>query len=402
MSYLGLQNYILTKAKSIARDASYETIITGVIKASAFSGYRVVLTHSNSEVNNVMALFSDDYQVGDRVYLIITELDVSESNQGGRYYILGKVSTIEKDYTSLTLEDRFEEVEKNGVVSLVFSDTDITNITDGAFLGTLNECSSMMLTGEFTFVGEIEEEYGIKMTIQYGENEIEEFLLTSSYFNGNPYIKGNTTYQKRIFATGVNPFRQITQVKAELVGENFTVNNLSLHAGNLLDVSKGLEIVIEPAAAGNKNYFLYNDANDTVKLKALFYNNSILLDEENIHYYWFIKDDSITEDSPNYFEKIGKGWKILNSFSIVNSIDEKGTFGKFDDYKSSTSIEIKVSDLSSGVYENSVVCYIVYNKCEIKSKNYSVYNLSAYNFSSTFVAKDKQGSTTTRPVRLTN
>ena len=67
MSYLGLQNYILTKAKSIARDASYQTIITGTIKASTFSGYRVTLTHSDSEVNNVIALFSDDYQVGDRV-----------------------------------------------------------------------------------------------------------------------------------------------------------------------------------------------------------------------------------------------------------------------------------------------------------------------------------------------
>lgn len=181
--------------------------------------------------------------------------------------------------------------------------------------------------------------YGIRFYLKFMDNTFGETVTRVYTFDtykmeGNPYSFFNKTSQKAIFEIdginfiGIEKIELFTQRfpnQDENTKDDIFISNLSIKGMNQLSQEEIDSVSLSFVA--RKGYIFNDKSNndDTRTIQAIVRVLGKVVNEvsQNLKYYWFIQNVSITESNPFYLKYGGYGWKCLNDYSVLSS-DEKG------------------------------------------------------------------------------
>lgn len=275
------------------------------------------------------------YIEGQLVYLLIPENDMTKKK-----IIIGLADVVEPEQRAAVKEliDSYNKISVNALESgdLYQLDADLpldkiplTQVNENMFNNALAKADALYIGGVFD-TSSLKRPYGkgiygLEVVLKDNLDNTKTYRLTSDGMNGEPNkyskvhqysiysIASNRTYtlqSARFFCEeygnrniGDNPYSEDDPQDFEIFGEKF-----ELYALNYVDDS---------ASSGDYtlNYetpngiFFENDKTE-LPVKAIVKNLGITLNNQ-VKYFWFQKNSSVTTDDPNYHPEGGEGWELV-------------------------------------------------------------------------------------------
>lgn len=204
-----------------------------------------------------------------------------------------------------------------------------------------------------------------------GDVKSKTLVFNDTDVNGYPFKQGGKAEQKKLFKLFQiedEPF-ECSKITINNNNENITLIEPKLTTGSLADTLKFL--TVEISSRGDKTFLSKEDASSgkTVTLDAVVkYNNSVISNDE-LKYYWFIKDESEEKVHP----LIGEGWKCLNKLTESTALKSDGDEEASKEYEANNSfIELNNSTLSG--FSNMIKCIVFYRDFPKESNEAIIYN----------------------------
>lgn len=407
-----LKKYIQKIAEKMIDGSGSSYVKTGIIKSSELGYYKVQLMESGEtdSVDAVNLYTNTNFVKGDWVYLI--SADVKRGNTFKTdYFIVNTVDKIQHQFDNLTDWERLlaEDTTFNDSVEHSIGFTKDGFITEDP-IATLNSGNNAAILNAVRLQGTIgvsavfttlnsedtknpylaplptRTNYGLKVVITYEDDTKEAFYLDTPWFNGQPFNLNNSE-QHRTFRPGAKA-ATAKEIKIfafvdkdwETKNTNYqiSVSNLVVKVGTLFFTLNDFSVKVRNT---NGKIFLNKsqgiNSTDKIVLQATPEYNGQVLDNASLKYFWFIKDDSITENSDGYNILGGAGWRILNEQKLISFANGE----QKQSYKSdSNEIELTHSPEVLSKYKNIIKCVVQYQLATAESDDFEVYNFNYEDF----------------------
>ena len=358
--------------------------------------------------DNIFLAYSADtkvkYTKGNLVYILIPN-----SNFDNNKTILGSVTKMGSDYIDVTDEkDQYEIIgnnicQQNKEFKLSTYETAVKVLYDAKTsvdeLGLsefdageyLSSATYLMLTASIKtniaasqrYLGN----YGLLVEAEFKDNTGTDTIVSKSYIldvnvmTGNPYKYIQTSPQYNFYiANGAN-FKRFTKISLfvkdfpeqkkseEILPEDYDIiiSNIGIYAAKKNEAdSNGYSVSFSVPQGLYFNEKQTNDKHITAIVKAK--NIALTAESANMSYYWFIQDNSIGLDSPDYCLYGGRGWKCLNQYNTLSNDPITREWLP-------ASAEYVLSFDNAKLYDNQLKVVILYNDITLSNiisiKNYA-------------------------------
>ena len=384
-------------------DAGYDkTILAEIIEGLDTSIGKYKCKYQDSDFTAFATNLTVLYTKGQMVYVKIPANDTSSDK-----IILGLGSArTGMDFIDADLEeDTFDSLGYNGIINnasfalssyqvtkeLIIYDAEdkansLVQVDDELIAANMGKSSAIQLGAVVRTALPTEQQfnghYGASFVLEF-ENDADGSLIERIYnlddvhFTGQPYRLIQASTQRYAYPIDTANFKRIKKIylfsynfpnEDPIKPKDIFISDLEFTSGEIVNAinSSLTKIVIEPATPS----FTVDDTDDKVLLaNAQLYikGRPINSDMQDLEYYWFKEDVSITSKSPLYCEHGGEGWKCLNQSSPVTDISTMWVPG--------TSV-FQTIKADNPVRNNRYKCVVVYKGFVIK-KEFDVVNYSA-------------------------
>lgn len=358
--------------------------------------------------DNIFLAYSADtkvkYTKGNLVYILIPN-----SNFDNNKTILGSVTKIGSDYIDVTDEkDQYEIIGNNicqqdkefklstyetavkvlydaeaSVDELGLSEFDAGEYLSSATYLMLTASIKTNIAASQRYLGN----YGLLVEAEFKDNTGTDTIVSKSYIldvnvmTGNPYKYIQTSPQYNFYiANGAN-FKRFTKISLfvkdfpeqkkseEILPEDYDIiiSNIGIYAAKKNEAdSNGYSVSFSVPQGLYFNEKQTNDKHITAIVKAK--NTALTAESANMSYYWFIQDNSIGLDSPDYCLYGGRGWKCLNQYNTLSNDPITREWLP-------ASAEYVLSFDNAKLYDNQLKVVILYNDITLSNtisiKNYA-------------------------------
>lgn len=358
--------------------------------------------------DNIFLAYSADtkvkYTKGNLVYILIPN-----SNFDNNKTILGSVTKMGSDYIDVTDEkDQYEIIGNNicqqnkefklstyqtSVKVLYDAETSIDELGLSEFDAGeyLSSATYLMLTASIKtsivasqrYLGN----YGLLVEAEFKDNTGTDTIVSKSYIldvnamTGNPYKYIQTSPQYNFYiANGAN-FKRFTKISLfvkdfpeqkkseEILPEDYdiTISNIGIYAAKKNEAdNNGYSVSFSVPQGLYFNEKQTDDKHITAIAKAK--NVALTVESASMSYYWFIQDNSIGLDSPDYCLYGGRGWKCLNQYNTLSNDPITKEWLP-------ASAEYVLSFDDAKLYDNQLKVVILYNDITLSNtisiKNYA-------------------------------
>ena len=338
-----------SQLRKLKFDKTIQASIVQSIDASAGS-YKV--RYQNSTFTAYSTDPNIEYKQGDSVYVSIHMNNVEQNST-----ILGTVSKLGTNYiTEISEQNKYNILGSNLLIKQdevyalnSYTGSSIKILKDDAIDQVLidtykNNTDALQIVAnirtELPYNHQIVGgDYGIKVKCayydpRYPEHSSDHLIYRQYTFNttkmtGQPYKYNTSTRQQTIFGQidGENLYKiediigfasKFEQSTAAGPDDIF-LSNIQL---NLLQQLTREEINGASLTIETLNAVYFDDSIDTIELKAIpkIKGKIVNLKQNSVAFYWFIKDNSVTNSSLNYQQYGGFGWRCLNSYTENDNI----------------------------------------------------------------------------------
>lgn len=232
--------------------------------------------------------------------------------------------------------------------------------------------------------------YGIKFYLKFKDNTFEETVTRVYTFDiykmeGNPYSFFNKTNQKAVFEIdganfiGIEKIELFTQRfpnQDENAKDDIFISNLSIKGMNQLSQEEMDSVSLSFVA---RRGYIFNDNSDDDDIRPIQAVVRVLgkvVNEvsQNLKFYWFVQNVSITESNPFYLKYGGYGWKCLNNYNVLSS-DENGNPSTIEYIPSKPTFSIAKKDVK--IKQQKYKCVVLYGDSSF-SKEFVIINEDAF------------------------
>lgn len=193
------------------------------------------------------------------------------------------------------------------------------------------------------------------------------YELNSSNMSGNPYAYNNPSTQYIIF-DNLNENYLFQYVKdVILYQEGFDAGFVTLKNLQFLCLNKNVvadddegKYTLELSCGGKNAFSTYNEDDQIVLQATLKDLNANRSKEYKAFYYWGVQNASITSESDGYSEKLGEGWKLLDSGTGDQEKYKYSTSGSQNTSKSNiykVVVDYKASDSKTVTLTSQITLY---------------------------------------------
>jgi hypothetical protein len=393
------------------KEAGFDRTIQATIKkcSDESTGYYQV-KYQDSSFYAYAADPSISYSEGTAVYVLIPQNDMSKVKT-----ILGSVDKIGDDYLDTSEKDsNFEVIGANGISQTSLynlssyktelkeiynadSESNDLEVNTEALLEYMKEASSLICGATFKTSLAAEQQlkgnYGISFVVEYNSEVAEGETYTKTYtvdidnMTGNPYKLISGKRQYGIYAVSGASFKRIKSIS--LFVENFPYQKTDeeISAQNLYDI-KISNIEFNAAAELKQDestgcslslltpqgtLFTQSSKDDdtlTINAQVKVKGRVVNATAQDLVFYWFIEDLSITNKHHLYNKYGGKGWRCLNSYNIVD--EDTGLISWLNDCGNSYKVTSSLASMSA----NRFKCVVIYKEVAY-SKIITIKNLKA-------------------------
>ena len=358
-------------ADNAVNNAGYDRTIQGSIVKIVDAGLgQYQVKYQDSVFTATASQFDIEYIIGTKVYVTISGED--EKNR----IIIGTVAEINSVHAdTLSIESKFVKMSTNilanstlgeiGLHSYINENIDVTNkftINPLDLTVYQRERSQIYIAAEFKTSLPTEQmvgngDYGLYIEMEF-QRDASSPIVTQTYYLhvnnmiGDPYRSYNFTLQSGIFDIPINQLKKIKKIG--VYDENFPsvvkevaatgvvpttttqpadifVRNVELYFIESLTDAE-LETTVLKITAPLGSYFAANDTSDKLLEAELRVKGGLISDTSlnQVEYYWFKKDITITKTHKYYSPLGGRGWRCLNpllkeSTALDTTGDGEGT-----------------------------------------------------------------------------
>lgn len=358
--------------------------------------------------DNIFLAYSADtkvkYTKGNLVYILIPN-----SNFDNNKTILGSVTKMGSDYIDVTDEkDQYEIIGNNicqqdkefklstyetavKVLYDVEASIDELGLSEFDAGEYLSSATYLMLTASIkTSIAASQRylgNYGLLVEAEFKDNAGTDTIVSKNYIldvnamTGNPYKYIQTSPQYNFYiANGAN-FKRFTKISLfvkdfpeqkkseEILPEDYdiTISNIGIYAAKKNEADNNGYSVSFSIPQGL--YFNEKQTDDKhIIAIAKAKNVALTAESASMSYYWFIQDNSIGLDSPDYCLYGGRGWKCLNQYNTLSNDPITREW-------LSASAEYVLSFDDAKLYDNQLKVVILYNDVTLSNtisiKNYA-------------------------------
>lgn len=297
------------------------------------------------------------YTPGTSVYILIPNGDMSQHKT-----ILGTVKKLGINYiNTIEEEDRYAENGNNMLfmesqsfqlhsyqtqtiriydIDRTKNDIKIDIAAASAYLKTSShlKCSFTIQTS-LDFSQRYNGNYGIKFYLDFedkslGEIVTRQYIFDTYLMEGNPYLFNNKVKQNSVFEIDGENFVQISRIelftqlfpqKDETKEPDIFISNLSIIGVNQLSQeeinSVSLSFVAKKGYIFNKNS--EEDDERTIQAIVRVLGKTVPNNSQGLRFYWFVRNVSVSTQSPYYTKYGGIGWKCLNTYSVLSQTEDQ-------------------------------------------------------------------------------
>lgn len=358
--------------------------------------------------DNIFLAYSADtkvkYTKGNLVYVLIPN-----SNFDNNKTILGSVTKIGSDYIDVTDEkDQYEIIGNNicqqdkefklstyetavkvlydaeaSIDELGLSEFDAGEYLSSATYLMLTTSIKTSIAASQRYLGN----YGLLVEAEFKDNAGTDTIVSKNYIldvntmTGNPYKYIQTSSQYNFYiANGAN-FKRFTKISLfvkdfpeqkkseEILPEDYdiTISNIGIYAAKKNEADNNGYSVSFSIPQGL--YFNEKQTDDKhIIAIAKAKNVALTAESASMSYYWFIQDNSIGLDSPDYCLYGGCGWKCLNQYNTLSNDPITREWLP-------ASAEYVLSFDDAKLYDNQLKVVILYNDVTLSNtisiKNYA-------------------------------
>lgn len=358
--------------------------------------------------DNIFLAYSADtkvkYTKGNLVYILIPN-----SNFDNNKTILGSVTKMGSDYIDVTDEkDQYEIIGNNicqqdkefklstyqtavkvlydveaSVDELGLSEFDAGEYLSSATYLMLIASIKTSIAASQRYLGN----YGLLVEAEFKDNAGTDTIVSKNYIldvnamTGNPYKYIQTSPQYNFYiANGAN-FKRFTKISLfvkdfpeqkkseEILPEDYdiTISNIGIYAAKKNEADNNGYSVSFSIPQGL--YFNEKQTDDKhIIAIAKAKNVALTAESASMSYYWFIQDNSIGLDSPDYCLYGGRGWKCLNQYNTLSNDPITREWLP-------ASAEYVLSFNDAKLYDNQLKVVILYNDVTLSNtisiKNYA-------------------------------
>lgn len=358
--------------------------------------------------DNIFLAYSADtkvkYTKGNLVYILIPN-----SNFDNNKTILGSVTKMGSDYIDVTDEkDQYEIIGNNicqqdkefklstyqtavkvlydveaSVDELGLSEFDAGEYLSSATYLMLIASIKTSIAASQRYLGN----YGLLVEAEFKDNAGTDTIVSKNYIldvnamTGNPYKYIQTSPQYNFYiANGAN-FKRFTKISLfvkdfpeqkkseEILPEDYdiTISNIGIYAAKKNEADNNGYSVSFSIPQGL--YFNEKQTDDKhIIAIAKAKNVALTAESASMSYYWFIQDNSIGLDSPDYCLYGGRGWKCLNQYNTLSNDPITREWLP-------ASAEYVLSFDDAKLYDNQLKVVILYNDVTLSNtisiKNYA-------------------------------
>lgn len=332
------------------------------------------------------------YTPGTSVYILIPNGDMSQHKT-----ILGTVKKLGINYiNTIEEENRYAENGNNMLsmenqsfqlhsyrtqvikiydVDRTKNDIKIDVAAASAYLKTSShlKCSFTIQTS-LDFSQRYNGNYGIKFYLDFedkslGEIVTRQYIFDTYLMEGNPYLFNNKVKQNSVFEIDGENFIQISRIelftqlfpqKDETKEADIFISNLSIIGVNQLSQeemnSVSLSFVAKKGYIFNKN----NEENDERTIQAIVrvLGKTVPNDSQGLRFYWFVRNVSVSTQSPYYIKYGGIGWKCLNTYSVLSQTEDQSEPLTVNFNPSGPLFTVKKSDVR--IKQQQYKCVVLY------------------------------------------
>ena len=297
------------------------------------------------------------YTPGTSVYILIPNGDMSQHKT-----ILGTVKKLGINYINTIEEENRYAENGNNMLSMenqIFqlhsyrtqkikiydvekeeNDIKIDMAAASAYLKTSShlKCSFTIQTS-LDFSQRYNGNYGIKFYLDFedkslGEIVTRQYIFDTYLMEGNPYLFNNKVKQNSVFEIDGENFVQISRIelftqlfpqKDETKEPDIFISNLSIIGVNQLSQeemnSVSLSFVAKKGYIFNKNS--KEDDERTIQAIVRVLGKTVPNNSQGLRFYWFVRNVSVSTQSPYYTKYGGIGWKCLNTYSVLSQTEDQ-------------------------------------------------------------------------------
>lgn len=284
----------------------------------------------------------DKYSIGSGVYILIQNNDMSKDK-----FIIGAVDKLGKDYITITDEsERYEMIGSNCIKNTseiqlcsyetgIYKTEDIISINNSDLLTYCEKADYLAVKMNVRTSLDREQRakgnYGLKFTLSFNnkENPMQDkeeiHIININSMIGNPYSYINPTSQFFALELDMANFKGIKEIVAfcekfpkqkEGMPNDIFITDLEIYAAN--------QMTEEELMSPHLKFFaprgtIFN----TEDLPITAYGRVDGQDINKSEFFWFVEDNTIDIDSPDYLPIGGKGWKSKNNFDIIEGEEEE-------------------------------------------------------------------------------
>lgn len=335
----------------------------------------------------------DKYSVGAGVYILVQNNDMKKDK-----FIVGTVDKLGKDYLTVTDEsERYEMIganclkdiqeiqlcsyDKPGSYKVAEKSSDKINNND--LLAYCKEADYLAIKMNVRTSLEREQRmrgnYGLKFTLLFNNKENpnqdkeETYVINIDSMIGDPYNFINPTPQFFALEFNMENFKGIKEISAfcekfpkqkDNMPNDIFITELEVYAANQMSE--------EELMSPHLRFFTPRGTIFKEDLPVTAYGR---IDGEDINkgeFYWFIEDNMIDSESPEFLPIGGKGWKCINFFDTIEDEEENG-YIEFRPFETGYQLFELKKHLSA---QTSYKCIMRYNE-NILSKEITLHNMSS-------------------------
>ena len=284
----------------------------------------------------------DKYSIGSGVYILIQNNDMSKDK-----FIIGAVDKLGKDYITITDEsERYEMIGSNCIKNTseiqlcsyetgTYKTEDIISINNSDLLTYCEKADYLAVKMNVRTSLDREQRargnYGLKFTLSFNNKENptqdkeEIHIININSMIGNPYNYINPTSQFFALELDMKNFKGIKEIVAfcekfpkqkEGMPNDIFITDLEVYAANQMTEEELMSPHLKFFAPRGTIFNM-----DDLPITA--YGRVDGQDINKGEFFWFVEDNTIDIDSPDYLPIGGKGWKSKNNFDIIEGEEEE-------------------------------------------------------------------------------
>lgn len=300
------------------------------------------------------------YAPNSNVYILIPNGDMSKDKT-----ILGTTRRLGANYISIAQEDQKYTPVGSNIISNIISESLCSYKTETKILyssdysdqqnslsinndiikeyiqNSTSIIASIHVKNNLNIQQRFQGNYGILFGLDFLDNATDKtitryYSIDIDNMNGNPYYYPNEVRQYNIFDIDGKNFEKVNMialftkdfpVQNDEMPDDIFISNIELCGAVSLqdeDLNSCALVLLTP-----KGYIFTKDSaeTDTRTLQAELRVKGKVIDinSQNVDFYWFTENLSITAASPKYNKYGGQGWECLNNYQIIQDTISDGT-----------------------------------------------------------------------------